>query len=98
MNYKGIESTVISVIKDYCEFNDIEAEINKFTPLIGGNRILDSMGLVNIIVDIETSFLDEDIEISLTSEAAMSLRISPFRTIGSLINYIAKQLNIEENE
>ena len=64
--------------------------------LIGSARILDSMGLVNIVVDIETAFLDEDIEISLTSETAMSGRISPFRTIGSLCNFIARQLGLEE--
>ena len=50
----------------------------------------------NIVVDIETAFLDEDIEISLTSETAMSGRISPFRTIGSLCSFIARQLGLEE--
>jgi hypothetical protein len=54
------------------------------------------MGLVNVIVDIETAFLDEDIDVSLTSEAAMSSRISPFRSIGSLCNFIARQLGVEE--
>ena len=54
------------------------------------------MGLVNIVVDIETAFLDEDIAISLTSETSMSGRISPFRTIGSLCNFIARQLGLEE--
>ena len=48
------------------------------------------MGLVNIVVDIETAFLDEDIEISLTSETAMSGRISPFRTIQSLCNLFTR--------
>jgi hypothetical protein len=54
------------------------------------------MGLVNVIVDIETAFLDEDVEVSLTSETAMSGRISPFRSVGSLCNFIARQLGIEE--
>ena len=53
------------------------------------------MGLVNVIVDIETAFLDEDVELSLTSEAAMSGRISPFRSVGSLCNFIARQLGLE---
>jgi hypothetical protein len=51
--------------------------------------------LVNLIVDIETAFLDEDIEISLASESAMSSRISPYRSVGSLCNFIAKQLGVE---
>ena len=83
-------------ILDYCKENDIEVEITKDTPLIGSSKIMDSMGLVNNIVDIETAFLDEDVEISLTSEAAMSGRISPFRSVGSLCNFIARQLGIEE--
>jgi len=98
MTHKEIEVIVLTVLEDFCNSNKISAEINSHTPLIGGSRILDSMGLVNVIVDIETAFLDKDIEISLTSEAAMSVRISPFRTVGALCNYIAKQLGIEENE
>ena len=91
-----INEIVFTTLKDYCDMNDIQVELTKDTPLIGSSRILDSMGLVNTIVDIETAFLDEDVEISLTSEAAMSSRISPFRSVGSLCNFIARQLGIEE--
>lgn len=96
MNKNQINEIVITTIKNYCDMNDIQVELTKDTPLIGSSRILDSMGLVNTIVDIETAFLDEDVEISLTSEAAMSSRISPFRSVGSLCNFIACQLGIEE--
>lgn len=96
MNKEKINEIVINILEDYCKESEIEVEINKDTPLIGSARILDSMGLVNIIVDIETAFLDEDVEVSLTSEAAMSGRISPFRSVGSLCNFIARQLGIEE--
>lgn len=96
MEKEKINEVVKKTLKNYCEENEIEVDITKDTPLIGSNRILDSMGLVNLIVDIETAFLDEDVEISLTSEAAMSGRISPFRSVGSLCNFIARQLGIEE--
>ena len=96
MNRVKINVIVIKTLKDYCEANDIQVDISKDTALIGSNKIMDSMGLVNTIVDIETAFLDEDVEISLTSEAAMSGRISPFRSVGSLCNFIARQLGIEE--
>ncbi len=97
MDKKQINEIVMATIKNYCDENEINVELTKDTPLIGRASILDSMGLVNTIVDIETAFLDEDIEISLTSEAAMSSRISPFRTIGALCNFIARQLGIEED-
>lgn len=96
MDKNKIETIVSSVIKDYCQSNGIDMEIDNSTALIGSNTILDSMGLVNVIVDIESAFLDENVEISLTSESAMSARISPFRSISSLCNFIAKQLVINE--
>lgn len=96
MDKARIFEIVSSTLNNYCETNGIDVEITDNTPLIGRARILDSMGLVNTIVDIETAFLDEDVEISLTSEAAMSGRISPFRSVGSLCNFIARQLGIEE--
>jgi acyl carrier protein len=98
MDKNKINEIVLNVINEYISSNEIKVngEINKDTALIGSARILDSMGLVNVIVDIETAFLDEDVEISLTTEAAMSGRISPFRSIGSLCNFIARQLGIEE--
>lgn len=98
MDYNKIHEIVITAINDYCESNNINCgKLGKDTPLIGSSRILDSMGLVNVVVDIETAFLDEDIEVSLTSEAAMSGRISPFRSVGSLCNFIARQLGIDED-
>ena len=98
MDKKKINEIVYKSIEDYCDANDIllDDDLSKDTPLIGSGRVLDSMGLVNVCVDIETAFLDEDVEISLTSEAAMSGRISPFRSVGSLCNFIARQLGIEE--
>lgn len=96
MTKQEINEIVFKTFETYCADNEIEATISKDTPLIGSSSILDSMGLVNTIVDIETAFLDEDVEISLTSEAAMSGRISPFRSVGSLCNFIARQLGIEE--
>jgi len=96
MDYKKIQDVVFTTIQDYCSSQSINVSIDEHTPLIGSSKIMDSMGLVNTIVDIETAFLDEDVEISLTSEAAMSGRISPFRSVGSLCNFIARQLGIEE--
>jgi len=96
MDKMKIEKIVANAIIEYCQINSVDAEIDNSTALIGSNSILDSMGLVNVIVDIESAFLDEDVEITLTSEAAMSGRISPFRSVGSLCNFIANQFNINE--
>ena len=96
MTQEKISEIVISVLNAHCQQNGIDDELNAQTPLIGSNSFFDSMGLVSFIVDIETSFLDEGVEISLTSESAMSNRTSPFRTVGSLCNFIANQISNNE--
>jgi acyl carrier protein len=54
-----IEKIVTNVLSEYCINNNIQnVDITPNTPLIGTNRILDSLGLVHLIVDIETTFLD----------------------------------------
>ena len=88
----------MTVLRDFCACNNISVEIDSHTPLFGANKILDSMGLVNLIVDIETAFLEKNVEISFTSEAAMSARISPFLTVGTMCRFIAKQLGTLDNE
>ena len=96
MTKNRIEEIVYQTITDYCDANNISTTVDKNTPLIGEGKICTSIGLVNIIVDIETAFLEENAEISLTSEEAMSLRISPFRSAGALCNFIARQLGLED--
>ncbi len=58
------------------------------TELYGSAGHLDSMGLVAFLIDIEESFLDQGIEISLSDERAMSQSQSPFRSVQTLIDYI----------
>ncbi len=59
------------------------------TALYGRNGKLDSLGLVNLLVVIEQNIEDEfDVSITIADERAMSQNNSPFRTIGTLANYI----------
>jgi acyl carrier protein len=85
-------NTLLDVINSYFETQGIMLKAMKDTALFGKESVLDSMGLVNVIVDIESHFLDEDLEISLISESAMSQRKSPFRTIETLAEFIIEQL------
>lgn len=62
---------------------------NEETRLIGRNGILDSLGLVNLIVDVEEEVNSRyDAAISLVDDKAMSQKHSPFATIGRLADYI----------
>ena len=67
------------------------------TVLIGDNSILDSMRLVSLIVDVEQR-LEETSGLSLTiaDERAMNMSRSPFRTIGTLTDYVHSLVGDEE--
>ena len=85
---KKILDLVIRTTEMICEEHDIEVtgDINENTPLFG--EILDSMGIVFLVTDLETLISDElDVYISLADERAMSQRTSPFRTVKTLAKY-----------
>jgi acyl carrier protein len=86
MEKNQIAELVINAVKDILD--DETVEVNNDTVLLGNDAVVDSMGLVNLIVDIEGLLADNDIEVTLTSEKAMSQRNSPFRTVESLTDYI----------
>ena len=68
------------------------------THLYGGkDGTLDSLALVNLIVDLEEKVEDSfGKEILLTDERAMSQRRSPFRSVKTLCDYI-ESLLLETN-
>ena len=68
---------------------DKQIPVSEGTELYGTSGHLDSMGLVAFLVDIEESFQDKEIEITLSDERAMSQSNSPFRNVQSLTDYIA---------
>jgi len=96
MNKKMIAKEICKIVNDYFESQDMDIIAEENTVLFGSESVLDSMGLVNVIVDIESRFLDENYEISLTSEKAMSRRNSPFRTISTLADFIEEQIAANE--
>jgi hypothetical protein len=68
---------------------------NGAVDLIGRQAVLDSLGLVTLIVDLEQRLEEEySVALVLADERAMSQRSSPFRTSQSLTDYIC--LLIEE--
>lgn len=62
------------------------------TKLYGKDGHLDSMGLVAFLIDIEELFLDEEIQIALSDERAMSQKSSPFHSVETLTHYIENLL------
>jgi acyl carrier protein len=65
------------------------AEIGESTALVGPDSVLDSMALVTLVLDVEQRVQEQlGVAVSLMNEQALSRRRSPFRTIGTLTDYI----------
>jgi acyl carrier protein len=66
-------------------------EITEETVIIGQGAVLDSVGVVSLIVDIEQRLeMDHDVSVTLANDKAMSQRSSPFRTSGVLADHICE--------
>ena len=63
------------------------------TVLFGLRGCLDSLGLVNLIVAVESAVGEHlGVSVTLADEKAMSQKHSPFRTVGSLIEYVSQRV------
>lgn len=90
-----IVELITKEIKDFNETLDcaINLDNGKDSVLFGQGSSLESVDFVSLIVNIEQAISDEfDKEISLVDVRAMSQKHSPFRTVGSLAEYIQKML------
>jgi acyl carrier protein len=88
---KEIVKIVNYAVSQFANENGIKELRNPVpgTALFGSDSAIDSIGLVSIIVEIESRISEElDISVSLADEKAMSQKNSPFRTIKSLSDYI----------
>ncbi|AJQ26093.1 hypothetical protein [Pelosinus fermentans] len=92
-----MEQKIIGIIlHEVSELNEqldhkVAIENGENAGLYGLTGVLDSLGLVTLIVAVEQAIEDElGLAISLADERAMSQKNSPFRTIGTLADYIVK--------
>ena len=93
------QQIIESIYKAIDEFNALapeNAQLDKAlsTVLFGEHGRLDSLGLVSLILDVEGQVeADFGMSMSLTSPRALSRHTSPFRSIGTLADYIAELLD-----
>lgn len=85
---------IIQVIQDLAEVEEFELPdvLDGDTELFGDGGVLDSMGLVSMIVELEQAIETElGLTVSLADEKALSLKRSPYRTVQSLAEYAGSQ-------
>ena len=99
-NRKTIENLIITSVKEINEQLSQEQQLGQSTKtvLFGKDGKLDSLDLVTLLVIIEQNIEDEfDVSITIADERAMSQKHSPFRTIGTLADYIDMLLKEIQN-
>lgn len=66
-------------------------KISSTMQLYGHGSDLDSLGLVQLLIDVEERLSDRyGVPVSLTDEQAMSQAHSPFRSVNSLAQYLVR--------
>ena len=84
---------VLTALNEVAEDTDNESlnNANEKTKLFGHNGLLDSMGIVFLVSELEDLISDEfDVDVTLADEKAMSQVTSPFRNVETLSTYIQK--------
>lgn len=94
MNTTQIQEIIFSALTmtNHIREDNNQIPIAPITELYSKNGYLDSMGLVAFLIDVEELFLDEDIQISLSDDRAMSQTKSPFLSVETLTQYIVELL------
>lgn len=90
MNKEEIYNIIIQAVKNYLNDikNDQDTIINIDTELVSENGVLDSLGLIQVVVEVETQFADRGIKILLTSEKVTDEQNRIFNQVNTLVDYI----------
>jgi acyl carrier protein len=95
-NHQQIRDIVVTTFKEVSQQLNPHtfSDVNDDTVLFGRSGVLDSLGLVNLIVAVEQRLEDElGITLVLADEKALAQKNSPFRTVATLVDYILQQMD-----
>jgi len=88
----AIISDAIIDLNEELDYDHLRKPIDT-TAIFDGDESLDSLSLVSLIVDIEARVEDSfSTEVVLASEKAMSMQNSPYRSVGSLTEFVLGEL------
>ena len=89
----GIVKSCIDEINEELEYDSLR-DVAEKTALFGGDAGLDSLSLIALIVAAEQELENEfGQQVALSDEKALSMSSSPYRTVGSLIDFVLSQLD-----
>lgn len=89
-----LESLVLDALREVLrQRGQASHDLTPATRLLGEGAVVDSLGLVTLIVDLEQRIEDEfGVVLTLASERAMSRSSSPFRSVQSIVEYVHRLL------
>lgn len=74
----------------------VPANLGSDTSLFGPDGMLDSLGIVLLVVGLEQAVEDiYGVHVNLADEQALSQQNSPYRTIGSLADYASRLIQAQ---
>jgi D-alanine--poly(phosphoribitol) ligase subunit 2 len=92
-----VERAVVELNKDLRAPARVPIEQGEDAALFGDRGVLDSLQLVRLVLELEDAVDSRfGITVTLADERAVSQTVSPFRTIGTLTDYIQGLLNEAE--
>ena len=92
--FKSVKTEIFDIIKVLLA--DKSQVVVEDTQLIGGDKILDSMQLVELCLELEDKAEKIGFEFDWTSDVAMSRSRSMFRTAGSLADEFVSQMEAKK--
>lgn len=96
--YQDIVNLIVETARELGEDEiGVGGDLAEDTVLFGKDGVLDSMGLVTLIVAVEQAVEDKyDKAAGLADEKAMSQARSPYRSVATLAEYVAQELESTE--
>src|SRR5438552_3387508 len=85
-----LSEIVVQCLRELGDFEGLRlpGPVDSETVLFGAGGILDSMGLVNLVILVEQCIADRHgIAVTIADRRALSQASSPFRTVRSLADY-----------
>jgi acyl carrier protein len=101
MNRSDVMDLIVTTLQDLLASDPAKAglPIEEGTRLYGPEGLLDSLRLVSLVLDLEQEINDRmDTAITIADSRAMSQQRSPFRSVGSLTDYIVRLLADEQQQ
>jgi len=96
LNIEKVEELILDILQSINDGmpSDKQISFSSDSVLFGENPQIDSLSLVSLVVDLETTLnKDLNLDISLTDDRAMTRTISPFLTVKTLRDYIVELIN-----